>query len=186
MRLPAALPLAFALLSACAPREAYAPEEHPVHLAQRMSAEQLWRVQRKARLPLAVAAAEAELALRGETASGESRLGDRSLAYRGRRLFARDRPARGAARDCASFPSAAAAQRYFLMQGGPVEDRHGLDPDGDGHACEWGALLARASGKAAGPAPRKAASAAPPVCHTGPRGGTYTISPGGRKDYGGC
>jgi hypothetical protein len=25
-----------------------------------------------------------------------------------------------------------------------------------------------------------------PTCHVGPRGGTYTITPSGRKDYGGC
>ena len=25
-----------------------------------------------------------------------------------------------------------------------------------------------------------------PVCHTGPRGGTYTITASGRKNYGGC
>jgi hypothetical protein len=25
-----------------------------------------------------------------------------------------------------------------------------------------------------------------PVCHTGPRGGTYTLTSSGRKNYGGC
>lgn len=25
-----------------------------------------------------------------------------------------------------------------------------------------------------------------PTCHTGPRGGTYTITPSGRKNYSGC
>lgn len=25
-----------------------------------------------------------------------------------------------------------------------------------------------------------------PTCYTGPRGGTYTITPSGRKNYGGC
>ncbi len=25
-----------------------------------------------------------------------------------------------------------------------------------------------------------------PVCHVGPRGGTYTITPSGRKNYNGC
>lgn len=35
---------------------------------------------------------------------------------------------------------------------------------------------------------RSPALAAPqrPVCHTGPRGGTYTITASGRKNYGGC
>ena len=25
-----------------------------------------------------------------------------------------------------------------------------------------------------------------PVCHVGPRGGTYTVTPSGRKNYNGC
>jgi hypothetical protein len=29
-------------------------------------------------------------------------------------------------------------------------------------------------------------SATKPTCHTGPRGGTYTITASGRKNYGGC
>jgi hypothetical protein len=31
-----------------------------------------------------------------------------------------------------------------------------------------------------------AASSLPPGCHVGPRGGTYTITKSGRKNYGGC
>ncbi len=39
--------------------------------------------------------------------------------------------------------------------------------------------------------PQQRAAAAPsrgggPVCYTGPRGGTYTITPSGRKNYSGC
>lgn len=30
-----------------------------------------------------------------------------------------------------------AAQRLFLMTGGPARDRRGLDADGDGFACNW-------------------------------------------------
>ena len=29
------------------------------------------------------------------------------------------------------------AQEAFLAQGGPQSDRKGLDPDGDGFACDW-------------------------------------------------
>lgn len=33
--------------------------------------------------------------------------------------------------------------------------------------------------------PTRSASSRP-TCHTGPRGGTYTITPSGRKNYSGC
>lgn len=39
-------------------------------------------------------------------------------------------------RDCGDFPSQRAAQLFFLSQGGPSFDPHGLDSDGDGIACE--------------------------------------------------
>lgn len=40
--------------------------------------------------------------------------------------------------DCADFTSGAAAQAYFIANGGPASDPNGLDRDGDGYACEWG------------------------------------------------
>jgi hypothetical protein len=39
-------------------------------------------------------------------------------------------------RDCGDFGSQRAAQIFFLNQGGPGSDPHGLDSDGDGIACE--------------------------------------------------
>lgn len=42
-----------------------------------------------------------------------------------------------AARNCARYPSADQAQMDFLSLGGPEKDRKGLDPDGDGFACDW-------------------------------------------------
>lgn len=39
-------------------------------------------------------------------------------------------------RDCGDFASQRAAQIFFLSQGGPQFDPHGLDSDGDGIACE--------------------------------------------------
>lgn len=39
-------------------------------------------------------------------------------------------------RDCGDFDTQAAAQRFFLDQGGPRSDPHRLDDDGDGIACE--------------------------------------------------
>ena len=38
---------------------------------------------------------------------------------------------------CSAFASAAAAQRAFESQGGPLRDPLGLDADGDGRACRW-------------------------------------------------
>lgn len=40
-------------------------------------------------------------------------------------------------RNCAEYASADQAQMDFLARGGPERDRRGLDPDGDGFACDW-------------------------------------------------
>jgi hypothetical protein len=40
-------------------------------------------------------------------------------------------------RNCAKYPSPDRAQEDFLSRGGPKKDRLGLDPDGDGYACDW-------------------------------------------------
>lgn len=39
-------------------------------------------------------------------------------------------------RDCADFPTQAAAQTFFTTHGGPATDPHRLDADDDGIACE--------------------------------------------------
>jgi len=44
--------------------------------------------------------------------------------------------AQGGDRDCSDFSTQAAAQAFFLSAGGPSQDPHGLDADGDGVACE--------------------------------------------------
>lgn len=36
------------------------------------------------------------------------------------------------------------------------------------------------------PQPSRPPQGADPTCHVGPRGGTYTITPSGRKNYNGC
>lgn len=38
---------------------------------------------------------------------------------------------------CGNFASPDLAQIAFLEKGGPKRDRLGLDPDGDGYACDW-------------------------------------------------
>jgi len=45
--------------------------------------------------------------------------------------------ARKQARNCAQFGRPTLAQIAFLENGGPQRDRAGLDPDGDGFACDW-------------------------------------------------
>lgn len=44
-------------------------------------------------------------------------------------------------RDCTDFTSASDAQQFFLARGGPALDRHHLDPDGDGLACNWAQVI---------------------------------------------
>lgn len=49
------------------------------------------------------------------------------------------------ARACAAFASADLAQEEFLILGGPQKDRKGMDPDGDGFACDWNPAPFRAA-----------------------------------------
>lgn len=44
--------------------------------------------------------------------------------------------AHAADKDCGDFATQKAAQDFFLANGGPSSDPHGLDHDGDGVACE--------------------------------------------------
>ncbi|WP_319826155.1 hypothetical protein [Thalassovita sp.] len=46
-------------------------------------------------------------------------------------------PAGRTQRNCAKYPSPDMAQTDFLKRGGPDRDWLGLDPDGDGFACDW-------------------------------------------------
>lgn len=39
-------------------------------------------------------------------------------------------------RDCSDFPNQAAAQAFYIANGGPASDPHRLDAEGDGIACE--------------------------------------------------
>lgn len=90
----------------------------------------------------------------------------------------------GLDRNCADFASDFEAQQFFVNNGGPARDPHDLDRDGDGYACEWGTELRQR----AAAAERQAAAvrAAASRCYTGPRGGTYTITASGARDYDGC
>ena len=50
---------------------------------------------------------------------------------------------------CAAFRAPDLAQEWFLENGGPTRDRQGLDPDGDGFACDWNPAPYRAAAAAA-------------------------------------
>ena len=50
---------------------------------------------------------------------------------------------RKAQRNCAAYYSSDDAQSDFLTLGGPQKDRRGLDPDGDGYACDWSPAIYR-------------------------------------------
>ena len=53
--------------------------------------------------------------------------------YRRGGLFAEQRYQR----NCSAYVTSDQAQSDFLARGGPERDRLGLDPDGDGFACDW-------------------------------------------------
>ncbi|MCK0166852.1 excalibur calcium-binding domain-containing protein [Jannaschia sp. S6380] len=135
-------------------------------------------------------AVEAELGARGQTISGASYLGQRTAGGVGRSSYARGTVS-GTAQDrfnCGDFLSAGAAQVAFLRAGGPMRDPHRLDADGDGFACEWGTRVRTVARTATRPARIIARPHSTPSsrCHVGPRGGTYTITSGGNKNYDGC
>lgn len=97
----------------------------------------------------------------------------------------------GLDRNCTDFASNLEAQQFFVNNGGPARDPHDLDRDGDGYACEWGTeLRQRAAAAERQAATARAAAqrrvAASSRCYTGPRGGTYTITASGARDYDGC
>ncbi|WP_299671957.1 excalibur calcium-binding domain-containing protein [uncultured Roseobacter sp.] len=159
-------------------------------LVENASTTELWREHRNPSLsPLQLAFVEAELASRGQTSSGRSYIGQRTASAFGKALYARGNAAATSAdlANCSDFGSSWQAQRFFLDAGGPLSDPHDLDRDGDGLACEWGTTLRSSA--------RKATTVRTPVrtrrtyssrCYVGPRGGTYTITASGRKNYGGC
>ncbi|MBZ7925037.1 excalibur calcium-binding domain-containing protein [Ensifer adhaerens] len=182
--------IAAALLSACSSTTAtQVPQSAQLADRSGTPSELLWlQLGASTELPDKFAI-EAELARRGETSSGEEYLGRQTATYVGIPAYARSASKAGD-RDCASFASSAEAQKFFLSTGGPHADSHGLDRDGDGMACDFGKMLVANAEK------RRAASAASLIssprqtsssrCFVGPRGGTYTITASGRKNYGGC
>jgi hypothetical protein len=76
---------------------------------------------------------------------------------------------------CSDFRTTDLAQDWFLTNGGPDRDRAGLDPDGDGFACNWTPDRYRDEARAATQPPAATPSAAP---------GRVSLSPnhGPRRD----
>jgi hypothetical protein len=130
-----------------------------------------------------VALIEVELARRGETVRNGSYVGENSSAYTNKQ-YHRAEPKKANVLNCSDFSSSAQAQKAFLLSGGPAHDRHGLDRDGDGLACEWGAALRQNKAKARAALAKPAQRYRAPTCHIGPRGGRYYYSSSGRKVYG--
>lgn len=138
---------------------------------------------------------EAELGARGETqsSSGNDYIGRRTSGTVGKSTYGRSGTVSGD-RNCSDFATPAGAQRFFLSEGGPVNDPHGLDGDGDGNACEWGKSLQTSvsnhrnyvAQQAAVERRSRARAVASSRCYVGPRGGTYTLTASGNKNYSGC
>lgn len=136
---------------------------------------------------------EAELGLRGEREFAGSYLGQRTSSAYQRKIYSRttseftspNQPQND--RDCGDFASSAEAQQFFLKSGGPISDPSNLDADGDGLACEWGVRISRTSQEVR--TSQRAARARATFrsrCYRGPRGGTYTLTASGRRNYDGC
>lgn len=86
-----------------------------------------------------------------------------------------------------------AASAAFAHPGGlNAEGCHNNRKTGDYHCHGGKAAGTKAGAPSAGPtsraqrADKPAANAGGQTCYTGPRGGTYTITKSGRKNYGGC
>lgn len=171
--------IAFVGLTACD-----VPTGTPASYAT-MSTTGLWMEHLDAQQP-ALGIIESELGRRGQTSFGTDYLGRRTSAALGKSLYART-DVSGSGKDCSDFSSAASAQQYFLSNGGPINDPSGLDRDGDGMACEWGTQLKQNAARySAALRPTTSRRSYSGGCYTGPRGGTYTITASGRKNYGGC
>lgn len=195
-----------AALVGCAPVETGSPSgaiANPAAYSQQLRAAETSRLCGAYLLPSTSEQArlmiEAELAVRGMGKCGGTNIGSQSAAQVGVSRYGRsgtDTGVGGQDYDCGDFGGEAQAQRFFLASGGPASDPHNLDGDGDGAACEWGTEIRRIASRvrpAPMVAPRPAVVPTPaPVrsagsgCFVGPRGGTYTITSGGNRNYSGC
>jgi len=145
----------------------------------------LWNLLWTSHSPLDIMYIEAELGVRGEVSRGTYYLGRRTHMAYGQSLYARNTGGNDVL-NCSDFASAAAAQKTFLAAGGPFHDPNNLDRDGDGLACEWGVRISQIAAAHAIPIVQSRPRYYGSRCFVGPRGGTYTITASGNKNYGGC
>ncbi len=145
----------------------------------------LWLQQQASQSPLELMYIEAELGARGQVNRGSNYLGKRTRSAYGQALYARNSGG-GDVLNCSDFASSAAAQKFFLASGGPFLDPNDLDRDGDGLACEWGARITQIAATRIVPVVQSRPRYYSSQCFVGPRGGTYTITASGNKNYGGC
>ena len=144
----------------------------------------LWYTQSVTQSHSELTIVETILASRGEYKRDRyTYLGSRSAAKVGDALFSRSESTTLDV-NCSNFENAAQAQLFFVRNGGPNRDPAGLDRDGDGFACEWGTRLRQNRKSAIRTQVRRYSTTS--TCYTGPRGGRYTITSSGRKNYGGC
>ena len=61
----------------------------------------------------------------------------------GEKIYYRNFISSGAASGCKKFSNKNAAQIFFLENGGPKNDFHNMDVDGDGFACKWDPAIYR-------------------------------------------
>ncbi len=184
----------FLLVTACgASPTTQAPEILSARIAAETPANLCSAYRNPATTPRGKLMIEAELAVRGVNQCQGSNYGAASAASFGSNLYSRSvsspQPSSGDIRNCSDFPSGAAAQKFFLATGGPINDPNNLDGDGDGLVCEWGTQVRRiAAYRAPVAAPVRSSPVRSTVsrCYTGPRGGRYTLTASGRKDYNGC
>ena len=160
------------------------PSEQSTRFGQ-MSSSDLWTIQSTTQSPIILLLVEAELGARGQYSNGSRYIGRNTATNIGRSLY----PRSGASNDtlnCSDFKNSAEAQKYFLAHGGPLNDNNNLDADGDGMACEWGTQVRRivSNQRSIIATPRRTYSSS--MCYIGPRGGRYTISASGQRNYGGC
>ena len=169
-----------------------------VQLVEQASTVSLWSTYASSSDAILISMIETELISRGQSKFGTTYVGQRTSAAYGRQLYQRSSVASQSdvsdssadLFNCSDFASSLSAQRFLLESGGPINDPNNLDADGDGLAREWGVEFKTAARIARTPVvttPRYTApSRSYSRCYVGPRGGTYTITSGGSRDYNGC
>jgi len=150
-----------------------------------MTSSELWARQISTQSPKILAIVEAELGIRGESSTSFTYLGKRTSSVLGQALYRR-LASKSGNKNCSDFRSEAEAQMFFLSSGGPLLDPNNLDRDGDGLACEWGTHIRKIVTNQGTSQVRSTSRPVYSACYTGPRGGTYTISASGKKNYNGC